>query len=79
MGNDCNLYVSLKSNDEQQTFFSNESFRDIMDYLNEEKFIMLVVLVDGLYLPFALNTDDISNIQRKRIKEQLAKANCSNQ
>ncbi|ANV74670.1 hypothetical protein BCM43_30095 (plasmid) [Bacillus thuringiensis] len=48
------LYVSLKSNDEQQTLFSNKSFRDIMDYLNEEKFIMLYDLVDGLYLPCAL-------------------------
>ncbi|BCA37102.1 hypothetical protein BwiPL1_54840 (plasmid) [Bacillus wiedmannii] len=48
------LYVSLKCNDEQQTLFSNKSFRDIMDYLNEEKFIMLYDLVDGLYLPCAL-------------------------
>lgn len=50
------LYVSLKSNDEQQTLFSNKSFRDIMDYLNEEKFIMLYDLVDGLYLPCALKS-----------------------
>lgn len=64
MGKYQSLYVSLKSNDEQQTFFSNESFRDIMDYLNEEKFIMLFDLVDGLYLPVALNTDDISAIYR---------------
>jgi hypothetical protein len=49
------LYVSLKCNDELQTLFSNKSFfRDIMDYLNEEKFIMLYDLVDGLYLPCAL-------------------------
>lgn len=58
------LYVSLKSNDEQLTFFSNESFRDIMDYLNEGKFIMLFDLVDGIYLPLALNIDDISAIYR---------------
>ena len=64
VGNYRSLYVSLKSNDEQQTFFSTESFRDIMDYLNEEKFIMLFDLVDGLYLPCALNTDDISAIYR---------------
>ncbi|WP_259417636.1 hypothetical protein [Bacillus toyonensis] len=64
VGNYRSLYISLKSNDEQQTFFSNESFKDIMDYLNEGKFIMLFDLVDGLYLPCALNTDDISAIYR---------------
>ncbi|MED0826399.1 hypothetical protein [Bacillus pacificus] len=64
VGDYRSLYVSLKSNDEQQTFFSTESFRDIMDYLNEEKFIMLFDLVDGIYLPCALNTDDISAIYR---------------
>ncbi|WP_088311700.1 hypothetical protein [Bacillus cereus] len=64
VGNYRSLYVSLKSSDEQQTFFSTESFRDIMDYLNEEKFIMLFDLVDGIYLPCALNTDDISAIYR---------------
>ncbi|MGR2746465.1 hypothetical protein [Bacillus sp. N6] len=58
------LYVSLKSNDEQQTFFSNKSFKDIMDYLNEDKFIMLFDLVEGLYLPCTLNTDDIIAIYR---------------
>ncbi|PEY75268.1 hypothetical protein [Bacillus cereus] len=64
VGNYRSLYVSLKSYDEQQTFFSNESFKDIMDYLNEEKFIMLFDLMDGLYLPCALNTDDIIAIYR---------------
>lgn len=58
------LYVSLKSNDEQLTLFSKDSFRDIMDLLNEEKFIMLFDLINGLYLPCALNTDDISAIYR---------------
>ncbi len=66
LGNYRSLYVSLKSDDNQLTLFSNESFRDIMDYLNEEKFIMLFDLVDGLYLPCALNTDDISAIYRGR-------------
>lgn len=64
MGNYRSLYVSLKSNDEQQTFFSTESFKDIMDYLNEDTFIMLFDLVDGLYLPCALNTNDIIAIYR---------------
>lgn len=58
------LYVSLKRNDEQLTLFSKDSFRDIMYLLNEEKFIMLFDLINGLYLLCALNTDDISAIYR---------------
>ncbi|MBE7106031.1 hypothetical protein FT637_24390 [Bacillus cereus] len=58
------LYVLLKSNKEQLTLFSNESFSDIMDLLNEEKFTMLFDLKNGLYLPCAFNADDISAIYR---------------
>lgn len=56
--------MSLKRNDEQLTLFSKDSFRDIMYLLNEEKFIMLFDLINGLYLLCALNTDDISAIYR---------------
>jgi hypothetical protein len=58
------LYVSLKNEDELITLFSKESFSDIMDMLNEEKFIMLFDLRNGLYLPCALNTDHITVVFR---------------
>lgn len=44
--------------------YSNESFASILDLLNEDKFIMLFNLADGLYLPNAINTDDIFSISR---------------
>lgn len=34
------LYVSLKNGEEMITLFSKESFSDIVDMLNDKKFIM---------------------------------------
>nr|WP_000362235.1 hypothetical protein [Bacillus thuringiensis] len=58
------LYVSLKNEDELITLFSKESFSDITDMLNEEKFIMLFDLRNGLYLPCALKIDHITVVFR---------------
>lgn len=44
--------------------YSQESFASIMDYLNEDKFIMLFELENNLYLPCAINTEDIIAISR---------------
>ncbi|WP_242222558.1 hypothetical protein [Bacillus cereus group sp. BfR-BA-01380] len=57
-----NLYVSLKSIDDQVMLFSQENFSTILDHLNKDKFIMLFERVDELYLPCAVNTDDIISI-----------------
>ncbi len=42
--------------------FSQENFSTILDHLNKDKFIMLFERVDELYLPCAVNTDDIISI-----------------
>lgn len=44
--------------------YSQESFTSIMDYLNEDKFIMLFEFENNLYLPCAINAADIIAISR---------------
>ncbi|PFS27789.1 hypothetical protein COK47_25780 [Bacillus cereus] len=58
------LHLLLKDANQKVLVYSQESFASIMDYLNEDKFIMLFELENNLYLPCAINTEDIIAISR---------------
>lgn len=58
------LLLILKDTDQKLLVYSKESFTSIMDYLNEDKFIMLFELENDLYLPCAINTELIMGISR---------------
>ncbi|PGB64718.1 hypothetical protein [Bacillus wiedmannii] len=58
------LHLILKDTDQKFLVYSQESFASIMDYLNEDKFIMLFELENDLYLPCAINTELIMAISR---------------
>lgn len=58
------LHLILKDTNQKLLVYSQESFNSIMDYLNEDKFIMLFELENNLYLPCAINTADIIAISR---------------
>ncbi|MEZ2369989.1 hypothetical protein [Bacillus sp. RCC_6_1] len=58
------LHLLLKDANQKVLVYSQESFDSIMDYLNEDKFIMLFELENNLYLPCAINTEDIIAISR---------------
>ncbi|QIW22442.1 hypothetical protein [Bacillus thuringiensis] len=58
------LQVTLKVPNKLIEMYSQESFASIMDLLNEDKFIMLFDLSNGLYIPCAVNTDNIVGISR---------------
>ncbi|MCU5755665.1 hypothetical protein OCD05_05265 [Bacillus cereus] len=58
------LHLILKDTNQKLLVYSQESFNSIMDYLNEDKFIMLFELENNLYLPCAINTAEIIAISR---------------